>query len=302
MKLKSPWIIKPHDKVSLADYDSSSHDGTSENKAKLALDQQRKKLSNFQEVLYAGQQHSVLIVLQGMDTAGKDGTISHIFSGINPQGCNVSSFKTPTPLEARHDFLWRCHADVPPRGMIGIFNRSHYEEVLFPRVHKTITASQARQYMNEINDFESMLAENGTLILKFFLHISRDEQKSRLQSRLDDPDKHWKFSDADLHEREFWPQYQSAYEDLLSQTSHKHAPWFVIPPTTSGTATMPSRRSLSTPCPALSSPIPSPPSTSPRSSSSHSGPRSKRKDRPVRRSFSLSRQEAYRFARLCLSL
>ena len=229
MKLKSPWIVKPHEKVSLADYDSSAHNGISEATAKEALDQHRSKLSKLQEALYANAQHSVLIVLQGMDTAGKDGTISHIFSGINPEGCSVASFKTPTPLEARHDFLWRCHAQVPASGMIGIFNRSHYEEVLFPRVHKTIDTDMARQCMDEINDFESMLAAHGTLILKFFLHISREEQKCRLQARLDDPDKHWKFSEADLHERAFWPQYQSAYEDLLSRTSRKHAPWFVIP-------------------------------------------------------------------------
>ena len=229
MKLKSSWIIKPHDKVSLADYDTSAHDGISEDDAKAALDQHRKKLAKLQEALYASQQHSVLIVLQGMDTAGKDGTISHIFSGVNPQGCDVASFKTPTPLEARHDFLWRCHDQVPARGMIGIFNRSHYEEVLFPRVHKTMTSSEARKDMDQINDFESMLAEHGTLILKFFLHISKDEQKRRLQARLDDKDKLWKFSEADLHERGFWDQYQSAYEDLLSLTSRKHAPWFVIP-------------------------------------------------------------------------
>ena len=229
MKLKSPWIIKPHQKVSLAEYDSSAHSGLSEDQAKVRLEKDRKTFGNLQEVLYAGQQHSVLIVLQGMDTAGKDGTISHIFSGINPQGCDVASFKVPTPLEARHDFLWRCHIDAPPRGMISVFNRSHYEQVLSPRVHKLISKETARENMRQINDWESMLAENGTVILKFFLHISRDEQKKRLQARLDDPDKHWKFSDGDLHERAFWPQYHEAYEDLLSHTSRKDAPWFVIP-------------------------------------------------------------------------
>ena len=229
MKLKSPWLVKPHAKVSLSDYDSSSHHGVSEDEAKAALEGHRKSLARAQEVLYAGQQHSVLIVLQGMDTAGKDGTISHIFSGINPQGCDVASFKVPTPLEARHDFLWRCHAKVPASGMICVFNRSHYEQVLSPRVHKGISIKTAHQNMDEINQFESMLADNGTVILKFFLHISRDEQKKRLQSRLDDPDKHWKFSEGDLHERAFWPQYHDAYEDILSRTSRKHAPWFVIP-------------------------------------------------------------------------
>jgi len=229
MKLKSPWLIKPHQKVSLADYDSSAHGGLSEETAAAGLERHRKALGKLQEVLYAGQQRSVLIVLQGMDTAGKDGTISHIFSGINPQGCDVASFKVPTPLEARHDFLWRCHAKTPARGMIVVFNRSHYEQVLAPRVHKLVTTKVARADMEQINDFESMLAENGTVILKFFLHISREEQKRRLQARLDDPNKHWKFSDADLHERAFWPQYHNAYEDVLSHTSRKHAPWFVIP-------------------------------------------------------------------------
>jgi PPK2 family polyphosphate:nucleotide phosphotransferase len=229
MKLKSPWLIKPHQKVSLADFDSSAHDGLSEEIAKAALERHRKDLADQQELLYAAQKHSVLIVLQGMDTAGKDGTISHIFSGVNPQGCDVASFKVPTPLEARHDFLWRCHEKTPAAGMITIFNRSHYEQVLWPRVHKVINAKTARENMDQINDFESMLARNGTLILKFFLHISREEQKSRLQSRLDTPEKHWKISEADLKERAYWPQYVDAYEDILSHTSRKDAPWFVIP-------------------------------------------------------------------------
>ena len=146
----------------------------------------RERLSKLQEVLYAGQQKAVLIVLQGMDTAGKDGTIRHIFSGINPQGCEVAAFKVPTPLEARHDFLWRVHAAVPPRGMIGIFNRSHYEDVLAPRVHGAISKKTARERMEQINAFEEMLFENGVVILKFFLHISREEQRKRLKERMDD--------------------------------------------------------------------------------------------------------------------
>jgi PPK2 family polyphosphate:nucleotide phosphotransferase len=229
MKIKSPWLVKPHTKVRLADCVTSAKDDLAPEAAVAVLTAHRDRLAKLQEVLYAGQTHSVLIVLQGMDTAGKDGTISHIFSGVNPQGCNVASFKTPTSLEARHDFLWRCHAQTPPSGMIVVFNRSHYEDVLFPRVHKQITPKEARRHMDEINDFESMLAANNTLILKFFLHISEDEQKKRLQARLDNPDKHWKFSAADLAERAFWPQYQAAYEDVLTHTSKKHAPWFVIP-------------------------------------------------------------------------
>jgi PPK2 family polyphosphate:nucleotide phosphotransferase len=229
MKLKSHWQIKPNEKVSLSRIDAGSEHGMSKEAGEVALEKNRKHLADLQEVLYAGQQRSVLIVLQGMDTAGKDGTISHIFSGVNPQGCDVASFKVPTPLEARHDFLWRCHQKVPAMGMITIFNRSHYEQVLSPRVHKVINTKTARENMEQINDFEAMLAENGTLVLKFFLHISQDEQKRRLQARLDDPDKHWKFSDGDLKERVFWPQYQEVYEDLISRTSKKHAPWFVIP-------------------------------------------------------------------------
>jgi len=229
MKFKSPWLVKPHTKVRLADCPTHTKDDHSPEAAAAILTSHRDRLSEIQEVLYAGQQHALLIVLQGMDTAGKDGTISHIFSGINPQGCDVARFNVPTPLEARHDFLWRCHAQVPPHGMIGIFNRSHYEDVLPPRVHKQIDTKTAHHRMDEINQFESMLAENGTLILKFFLHISKDEQKSRLKARIDDPNKHWKFSSSDLSERKFWSAYQAAYEDVLTRTSRKHAPWFVIP-------------------------------------------------------------------------
>ncbi len=189
----------------------------------------RERLSKLQEVLYAGEQRAVLIVLQGMDTAGKDGTIRHIFSGINPQGCGVTAFKVPTPLESRHDFLWRAHNAAPPRGMIGIFNRSHYEDVLSPRVHKTISHNTVRQRFEQINRFEESLQEDDVVILKFFLHISQGEQTKRLQARLDDPDKHWKLSEADFRERKFWSAYEKAYEDLLEATSQSHAPWFVIP-------------------------------------------------------------------------
>ncbi len=229
MKLKSPWLIKPNIKVRLVRCTTNATDDLTPEAAAAVLTAHRARLSNLQEVLYASQTHSVLIVLQGMDTSGKDGTISHIFSGVNPQGCDVASFKTPTPLEARHDFLWRCHAQTPACGMIGVFNRSHYEAVLFPRVHKQVSPKDVKRHMDDINDFESMLAENNTLILKFFLHISNAEQKKRLQARLDDPDKHWKFNFSDLTERKLWSEYQKAYEDVLSQTSKKHAPWFVIP-------------------------------------------------------------------------
>jgi PPK2 family polyphosphate:nucleotide phosphotransferase len=230
MKIKSPHLVKPHTKVRLAKISSSdTGDFKSEEAAKAVLSKHRGQLADLQDVLYAAQSKALLIVLQGMDTAGKDGTISHIFSGVNPQGCDVAQFKVPTPIESRHDFLWRVHAQVPPRGMIGIFNRSHYEDVLSPRVHKLISADTVSKRIEDINEFESFLSDNDVLILKFYLHISHAEQTRRLKSRLDDKDKQWKLSDADLKERKFWPQYIDAYNDILSTTSRKHAPWFVIP-------------------------------------------------------------------------
>lgn len=230
MKFKSPYLVKPHENVKLAKWPAAEPAPYKSDEAAAAvLAKQRSQLSSLQEVFYASQKKALLIVLQGMDTAGKDGTISHIFSGINPQGCDVTSFKVPTPFEARHDFLWRAHAAVPPRGMIGIFNRSHYEDVLSPRVHKIISGKVMRRRLDDINAFESMLADNDVLVLKFFLHISRDEQTSRLKSRIDTPDKQWKISEADIHERKFWPQYEEAYDTILSSTSRKHAPWLIIP-------------------------------------------------------------------------
>ncbi|MEO6912058.1 MAG: polyphosphate kinase 2 family protein [Edaphobacter sp.] len=230
MKLKSPYLVKPHAAVRLSRLPTAETGHFKREEAAAAvLAKHQEQLDNLQEVFYASQQKALLIVLQGMDTAGKDGTIRHIFSGINPQGCNVTAFKVPTPLEARHDFLWRAHAAVPPRGMIGIFNRSHYEDVLSPRVHKLISSKTARQRLDDINEFEDLLTDNSVVILKFFLHISHEEQTRRLQSRIDTPDKHWKLSEADFHEREFWPDYEDAYNGILSATSRKHAPWFVIP-------------------------------------------------------------------------
>jgi len=230
MKIKSPYLIKPHTKMRLSKLSSSdTGDFKSEESAAAVLVKHRVLLASLQDVFYANQSKALLIVLQGMDTAGKDGTISHIFSGVNPQGCDVASFKVPTPLEARHDFLWRAHAQVPPRGMIGIFNRSHYEDVLSPRVHKLISAKTMRGRLDDITGFEEMLADNDVLILKFYLHISRDEQTRRLQSRIDNKKKHWKLSEADIHERKFWPAYMDAYNRILSATSRRHAPWFVIP-------------------------------------------------------------------------
>jgi len=230
MKLKSPYLIKPHSKVKLSHLSTSDHDGFADKgAAEPILATHRHQLSNLQDVFYASQKKALLIVLQGMDTAGKDGTISHIFSGINPQGCDVAAFKVPTPIEARHYFLWRCQVQTPPRGMIMIFNRSHYEDVLSPRVHGLINTKTARERMQDINKWEESLANNDIAVLKFFLHISHAEQTRRLQSRIDDPDKHWKLSPADFEERQFWGKYTNAYEDILTHTSRKHAPWFVIP-------------------------------------------------------------------------
>ncbi len=230
MKIRSPFLVEPGANVKLKHFNSGdTADFTSEEDTHPLLAVHVSKLQHLHDLLYAAGDRAVLIVLQGMDTAGKDGTIRHIFSGVNPQGCVVTPFKQPTPLEMRHDFLWRCHMAVPPAGSIGIFNRSHYEDVLSPRVHGLISDKTAHRHMEQINSWEEMLTENGVTILKFFLHISNEEQKQRLQSRIDDESKHWKLSAGDFAERKFWPKYQSAYEDILSRTSKKHAPWFVIP-------------------------------------------------------------------------
>jgi PPK2 family polyphosphate:nucleotide phosphotransferase len=204
------------------------------------LEKSTEDLAAAQELLYASDVHSVLVVLQAMDAAGKDGTIKHVMSGVNPQGCQVFSFKKPSDEELDHNFLWRYMRALPERGRIGIFNRSYYEEVLVVRVHPEILERQklppgkrGRKFWHErfedINHFERHLTRNGTLILKFFLHLSKGEQKQRFQERLDKPDKHWKFSIADLHERSFWDEYQAAFADMLQHTSTSHAPWWVIP-------------------------------------------------------------------------
>ena len=230
MKFKSPHLIPPHTKVRLSRLSTTDHDGfPDKDAAELVVAKHREQLEALQEVFYASQKKALLIVLQGMDTAGKDGTIRHIFSGINPQGCDVSSFKVPTPLEAQHEFLWRCQKRVPARGMIGIFNRSHYEDLLSPWVHGKIDDKTLRRRIHDINAWEQTLTDENVLILKFYLHISRTEQTDRLQERIDIPDKRWKLSPADFAERQFWPKYIDAYEEILRHTSHEHAPWFVIP-------------------------------------------------------------------------
>lgn len=224
------YRVRPKDSVRLAGFPSAATGHfTDESQALAELEQHRRRLDQLQDLFAIDGRHALLIVLQGMDTGGKDGTIRHIFSGVNPQGCDVTSFKVPSPLEARHDFLWRAHNAVPPRGMIGIFNRSHYEDVLVVRVHGQITTKEAHRRMRDIVHWEEMLANNNVIILKFFLHISFEEQTRRLEARLQDASKRWKLSASDFAERKLWPKYQEAYEDMLSRTSRKDAPWYVVP-------------------------------------------------------------------------
>jgi PPK2 family polyphosphate:nucleotide phosphotransferase len=230
MKIKSPYLVKPYAKFRLKDWPTDDTGGfKKEEDAQAELEKHCQTLDNLQEVLSAEAKHALLVVLQAMDTGGKDGTIRHIFTGVNPQGVDVTPFKVPTALEAAHDYLWRVHAAVPRLGTIGIFNRSHYEDVLVTRVHKTITSKVAEQRFREINQFEEMLSDSGVSILKFFLHISHKEQTARLRARCDDKDKHYKISESDFQERVYWAKYQKFYEEAIGATSRKHAPWFVIP-------------------------------------------------------------------------
>jgi len=230
MAKSSPYLVEPDSKIKLSNYDpDDTGDLNSKSKADKLLEQHREKLSTLQDLMYAEAKHSLLVVLQAMDAAGKDGTIRHIFTGVNPQGCQVTSFKKPTLEELKHDFLWRVHRATPARGMIGIFNRSHYEDVLVVRVHGNLSKNELKNRFQAINHFEDLLVENGTTILKFFLHISKDEQRDRLQARLDDPQKYWKVNPEDLKERECWDDYMDDHEDVFRHCSRKHAPWYIIP-------------------------------------------------------------------------
>lgn len=228
--IDSPFIVKPDSKVRLNDWDTDDT-GKFKNKqdAAAAVEKNLEKLQKLQALLYAESRHALLIVLQAMDAGGKDGAISHVFSGVNPQGCDVTSFKIPSTAEKSHDYLWRIHRACPARGMIGIFNRSHYESVLIERVKDLAPEKVWSKRYDSINNFERMLHDEGTLILKFFLHISKDEQKRRLEARLSDPEKNWKFSVNDVHERQYWDEYQSAFEDLIGKCSTKYAPWVIVP-------------------------------------------------------------------------
>ena len=225
------YRVKPGTKVDLSKWDPRDKGDFDGGKAegKMLLPGLNADLEALQELLYAEAKHKVLIVLQAMDTGGKDGTIRHVFEGVNPQGVKVASFKVPTPEERAHDYLWRIHKRTPGSGEIVIFNRSHYEDVLVVRVHNIVPEAVWSRRYDQINAFEKQLAEEGTTILKFYLHIDLDEQKERLQARLDEPEKRWKFSKGDLAERKLWDQYTEAYEAVLSKTSTEWAPWYIIP-------------------------------------------------------------------------
>ncbi len=228
------YLIKPNSKLHLNrihPQESGDYPSTEAGCKQAELHTQKilGKLSKLQERLFASASQSLLIVFQSMDTGGKDGSIKHVMRGFNPQGCKIASFKIPSSLERAHDFLWRVHQEVPPKGYIGIFNRSHYEEVLVTRVHGLISEKVQKKRFQEINDFENLLHKNGTALLKFFLHISKDEQKRRLEERARDPEKQWKFKLNDLNERKFWRQYQKNFEKTIEATSTAHAPWIVVP-------------------------------------------------------------------------
>jgi len=227
----SRFLVTPRTRVQLDRWDpgdSSVFHGLKDD-GRRELAKLTARLAELQELLYAEHKHAVLIVLQGMDSAGKDGTIRRVFEGVNPQGVRVASFKVPTTPERDHDFLWRIHPQVPALGEMVLFNRSHYEDVLVPRVLHTISPRAWERRCREINEFERMLCDEGTTVLKFFLHISHGEQKRRFKERLRDPTKHWKFRSADLVDRRKWDAFQRAYEGVLSKTSTAWAPWSVVP-------------------------------------------------------------------------
>ncbi|WP_052732396.1 polyphosphate kinase 2 family protein [Hymenobacter terrenus] len=237
MKFKLPKTPAVHVKdksFRLVDVDVNAskpfaHERTNKEAAQPRLLALRQRLCELQELLYAEHKRSVLLVFQAMDTGGKDGAIENLLTGVNPAGVEVTSFKSPSLEELSHDFLWRIHAHTPKKGHIGVFNRSHYEDVLITRVHGLIDNKTCKQRYEDINNFEALLANNHTHILKFFLHISKEEQAERLQARLDDPAKNWKFDPNDLKERAYWDDYQRAYEDAVRHCSPGHAPWFVVP-------------------------------------------------------------------------
>jgi PPK2 family polyphosphate:nucleotide phosphotransferase len=242
-RFSKPFRITDGKDFRLADFDPGDTlhlESEDKPRAREGLQLGVRYLAQLQDVLYAQDKWAVLLVFQAMDAAGKDGAIKHVFSGVNPQGCDVNSFKAPSAEELDHDYMWRCMKALPERGRIGIFNRSYYEEVLVVRVHQELLLKQKlppelitkkiwKDRYQDIRAIERYLARNGVLILKFFLHLSKDEQKKRFMARLDDPDKNWKFSVADASERQHWDEYQSAYDEMIRNTASKHAPWYVVP-------------------------------------------------------------------------
>jgi len=230
MDYRKKFMVEPGAKVRLSKIDASytGKDETHE-QALPEIQTNVERMDKLQYLLYADNHQSLLVILQALDAAGKDGVIGHLFSGMNPQGTSVFGFKQPSKYEAAHDFLWRAHLRTPGTGEVVVFNRSYYEDVLVVRVHKLVPDSVWSKRYDLINDFEKTLSQNGTTILKFFLHISPEEQLSRFKQRLDDPSRHWKISETDYSERELWPQYMEAYEDAIALTSTKHAPWYIIP-------------------------------------------------------------------------
>ena len=241
LKLADAFEVKDGDSFRLKDFDPADNGGIhSKEKAAELLHESTAALCDLQEKLYAQDEWAVLLVVQAMDAAGKDSLVKHVMSGLNPQGCEVTSFKQPSTEELNHDFLWRAARRLPQRGHIGVFNRSYYEEVLVVRVHQELLAKQHlpdklitkkiwKERFEDIRNFEKYLTRNGTLILKFFLNVSKEEQKRRFLSRLDEPEKNWKFSEADVREREYWDDYMHAYEEMIQHTAAPEAPWYVVP-------------------------------------------------------------------------
>ncbi len=227
--MKYSWKLETGKRVSLDDYDPGYRAHLAKSDAKPLFKDLSRTLGDLQELCYAAAEHAVLLVLQGMDTSGKDGTIKHVMDSVNPQGCRVTSFKPPTEDERAHDFLWRVHPHTPAKGLIAIFNRSHYEDVLVPRVHQLVPEATWQARFDHINAFERLLADSGTIVVKCFLHIGKDEQASRFRAREEEADKRWKLDPQDYEERRLWPEYQRAYEDVLEKCSTPYAPWYVIP-------------------------------------------------------------------------
>jgi PPK2 family polyphosphate:nucleotide phosphotransferase len=221
--------VDPDSPLSLRDEEAVCDDAPRASRIQKKTRKRLDRLTALQALLYGDGRYALLVVLQGRDAAGKDGTIRKVFGACNPQGCTVTSFKEPTPLERRHDFLWRVHNVVPPRGMVGIFNRSHYEDVLAARVHGTVGKPIWMSRYDQINDFERMLFQNNVIVLKFFLHVSRSEQRRRLLKRVEKEEKNWKFREGDLDDRRLWDAYTDAYHDMLRRTSTREAPWYLVP-------------------------------------------------------------------------